>query len=161
MKIAHIYNGLVREIFESDIMPQWGPYSNGQIPLLVDITGQDANPNDGWNPGTEQVVQKPIFENRIVEWDANSFTFKVETDEEKEIREAKTQIEILKNKLAGIDQETFTARPVREILLRYAVNTGTDDGDAFDKILAAEIKAAPLRDELRKTKSKLELLIIE
>jgi hypothetical protein len=87
MKIAHVIKGLIFEIFEAESMPEWGPYPNGKLPVLVDITGQEARQDDGWNSQTNTVAPRPApQDDRIVTWDEESCEFRVETDEEKELR---------------------------------------------------------------------------
>ena len=48
MRIAQILHGKAHWIFEAEEMPQWPPYPDGSIPMLVDITDK-PEVHEGWN----------------------------------------------------------------------------------------------------------------
>jgi len=59
MRIALIYNGVIHNIFTADEIPDWPPYPDGTKPLLIDVTGKDAEENYPYDAETGTIISDP------------------------------------------------------------------------------------------------------
>ena len=59
MTVALIVNNRVYNVFSSPSLPDWPPYQDGTKPLLVDVTGQDAQEGDKYVPATKKIIHIP------------------------------------------------------------------------------------------------------
>ena len=61
-RIAQIMYGRVHHVFEALEVPDWPPLQDGTKPLLLDVTGQNINEGDGYNPIMGECVPRPNVE---------------------------------------------------------------------------------------------------
>jgi len=76
MKRAQVLHGFIHFIFDAKDYPSppWPPDSQGNIPVIIDLVGDnaEAREGDGWNPETGKVVHRPE-----VEWDPKEYEFHI------------------------------------------------------------------------------------
>ncbi|MDR2965664.1 MAG: hypothetical protein LBU88_07805 [Treponema sp.] len=64
MRIAHIYNGRVHNIFESDTIPDWPPYTDGKKPLLIKVS-DSVKEMDIYDEETGTIISDPFIIQRF------------------------------------------------------------------------------------------------